>query len=110
MNGFSLKHNNEAICAALETGSIGIVISNKDGEFSISFNGMDSQGIYYEWYNQKICTNDSITVKYEHINESTVSQPISIRDMNNKKVEDKLLLNSYFKLKQELLDEGLISL
>lgn len=109
MKGFSLQIGDNITYAALETGSVGMLISNKSGEFTISLNGMDMQGTYYEWYNHKLCIGDSITLKYDSVDESMISKPIFVRDVNDKESEDKLLLDSYDKLRQELLEEGLIA-
>lgn len=109
MKGFILEIGKDTIYAALESGSVGIIISNKDGNYNISLNGMDDQGIFYVWYNKNLSIGDSMTLKYEIIEQIMVSKPSFIRDVRDEESENKLLLDSYYKLKQELLDEGLIS-
>lgn len=109
MKGFSLKIDNKTIHAALESGSSGIIISNKEGDYNISLHGMDDKGVYYVWYKKNLSVGDSMSIKHEIIEQSMVSEPIFIRDVNDEDAENKLLLDAYHKLKQELLDEGLIS-
>lgn len=109
MIGFSLKRGNDVVYAAVQAGSIGVIISNKEGTLKVSLSGIDAHGVYYVWYDDKICIGDSILIKYENINEQMLSTPIFIRDVKDKESENKLLLDSYYKLKKELLAEGLLS-
>lgn len=109
MNGFTLRLDNKIISAALNSGSLGFIISNKGGEFTLCFNGVDEQRVIYTWFYDKLNVGDSFLISYEEIDSLTISIPINIRDVNNKEDEEcQLLLNSYCELRQELLDEGLI--
>lgn len=108
MNGFSIKINEEFINIALDSGSVGILISNKEGNLEVCINGMDCNGVYYVWYNKEMIMNQSIDIEFKTISHSVISKPIFIRNVNDTKHEEKLLLESYHKLKNDLLAQGLI--
>ncbi len=109
MKGFVVKTKDCVTYAALNEGSVGIVITNKEGDYRLGINGMDTQGIAYVWQSDVLCVGDSISIEYDGIDKSMVSEPLLIRDVNDSKSENQLLLDSYYKLRQELLDEGLLS-
>ena len=108
MNGFSLKTKDNVFNAALEIGSVGILITNKEEDYTITLDGMDNRGIYFVWQKSLFAMGDSITIKYDEIDKSAVSEPIIVRDINDTKSEDERLLEAYNQLKQELIDEGLL--
>ncbi|MBE6307763.1 MAG: hypothetical protein E7087_00425 [Bacteroidales bacterium] len=109
MNGFIIKAGEENIYAALKSGSFGIIISNKEGDFNISINGMDENALFYSWEHRKLNLNEVITIAFDTLDESVISTPTNIRDVNNTIQEQELELELYYKLKKELLDKGLIS-
>ena len=51
---------------------------------------------------------ESIDIEFKTISHSIISKPIFIRNVNDTKHEEKLLLESYHKLKNDLLAQGLI--
>ncbi|MCE5227861.1 MAG: hypothetical protein LLG05_18635 [Porphyromonadaceae bacterium] len=108
MKGFTLKFGNEIIPGAVNKGSSGVIISNKEWDFRLCFHGMDAEGLFPTWYEQDLKIGDSFTISYEDIDESNISQPIHIRDVTDLEGEDRLLLESYHRLKKQLMDEGLI--
>lgn len=108
MKGFSLQIGDQVVYAASENGTVGVLISNKEGELSINLNGMDSEGIYYSWYNKKIGVGDCFTITYNYIDEAVISKPIFVRDVADAESENKLLLTAYHELRQELLDKGIL--
>lgn len=109
MNGFRWKKEGEEVCAALPCGSVGMLLTNKEGDCTVSLQGMDAQGVFYVWCRAKLRVGDSLTVGLEAVEEADVSEPISVRDARDEEAERRLLLDSYHRLRQELIGEGLLA-
>ena len=102
MNGFRWEKDGEVVCAALPSGSVGVLLSNKEGDYTVSLQGMDAQGVFYVWRRAKLRIGDSLTVGFEAVEEADVSEPVSVRDARDEEAERRLLLSSYHRLRQEL--------
>lgn len=109
MNGFRWMREGEVACAALPCGSVGVLLTNKEGDYTVSLQGMDAQGVFYVWHRAKLHVGDSLTVSFEAVEEADVSEPISVRDVRDEEAERRLLLGSYHRLRQELINEGLLA-
>jgi hypothetical protein len=108
MKGFVIEIAGNTTCAALEKGSVGIIITNKEGHSPIIVNGMDEQTLSYTWLKSELHIGDEITITFGDIDELKVSKPISVRDFHDVEAERQLMLDAYRELKQELLKEGLL--
>lgn len=108
MKGFVVEIAGNTTCAALGKGSVGIIITNKEGHSPFIVNGMDEKTLSYTWLKSDLNVGDEITIKFCDINESKVSKPISVRNFNDVEAERQLMLDSYRELKQKLLEEGLL--
>lgn len=69
---------------------------------------MDEQTLSYTWLKSDLHIGDEITITFGDIDGLKVSKPISVRDFNDVEAERQSMLDSYRKLKQELLEEGLL--
>ncbi len=107
MKGFVLNTGNETLSGGLGNGITGVHISNKEGIYRLIFGGMDGDGVFYTWYRVDRERGDSFTRCYDEIVD--VSPAKTAPDNRNTAEDDKRALESYHKLKQELIDEGLIS-
>ena len=72
------------------------------------FGGMDEQCLFPELCSEDLKPGDKFSITYEDIDESDVSMPVFIRDVNDKEQENQLLLASYNRLRKKLIEEGLI--
>ncbi len=108
MKGLVLKSCNQIIYATNKNKGVGIIISNKEGEYRITLNAMDEKGTSYIWLSKEINVGDSFIVKYDDIEESMETPSIEIRNPNNEEENNRLLLETYHKLKTELTNEGVL--
>ena len=97
MKGFTLKWNGKTISGAVRNACSGIIISNKDDidVLRLYFGGMAEQGLFPKWCSEDLKPGDKFSITYEDIDESDVSMPVFIRDVNDKEQENQLLLASY---------------
>lgn len=107
MKGFVLNIGEKTVCGAIDNGITSVLISNKEGPFRLYFGSMDNKNISYIWYVADLQLGDSFAITYEEVEHT--SEPQRIGDGRNTPEDDLRLLESYHKLKQELIDEGLIS-
>jgi len=106
MKGIILNTGNETIYGSLNNGIFGVLISNKDGIYKLNFGGQDDDVTIYTWYKADLKLGDSFSLCYDEIVD--VSSVIKIQKDKYVAEIDKLALDSYHKLKQELIEEGLI--
>ncbi len=108
MKGFFVTHNDASLHMALPTGGFGVLISNKNGRYSIICNGVDANGHSYIWYNQVFEKGDVVTVMFDdYIENQTFAQPQQSMDyecINS----DSLLLDLYYLLEKELKEKGVL--
>jgi hypothetical protein len=106
MKGFVLKINGKHIAGAIDEGITGVLLTCKNDVCHVDFGSMDKTGmIAYTWYSADLKMDDCLTVCFEDI--GATSEPQNIRDYNNLSMEESLIW--YRQLKQELIEEGLIS-
>lgn len=108
MKGFIVNINDKNIVAAMENGIADVLITNKEGPYRLLLGGMDDKTISYSWYSVDLELDDSFTVTYDEV--ECVSIPKRIWDAKNNPEDDLAILESYHKLKQELIEEGLITI
>ncbi len=108
MNGFTIKHNDKELHIALPTGGVTLLIINKEGKFNIHCQGMDRDATFYSWHEEELKTGDTVTLCYGEQDAATISQPIYVHKRESQISEDQELLANYHKMKQELMDEGLL--
>jgi hypothetical protein len=106
MKGFILKTGSEIISAGLDNGLTDMLISNKEFYYLLKLGGLDAANISHIWYNTELQLGDSFSITYDKI--ERISTPIRIGNDLNTPEDDRVLLKSYYKLKQELIEEGLI--
>ena len=106
MKGFVLNTGNESLSGGLENGITNVHISNKEGLYRLIFGGMDDDGVFYTWYRANLELGDSFSLCYDEI--VSVSSAKKSLDNRNTAEDDQYALESYHKLKQELIKEGLI--
>ena len=108
MRGFIVIQSQETVNAAIEKGSVSILISNKEGDYSVYVGGMDVDGVFYTWISRKLVENDSFEIRLSDFEPSSVSEFASKRDVRDEESENNLLLEAYYRLRNELVDEGLL--
>ena len=107
MKGFELTINGEKIEGAISEGITSIILSCKNNQYTINFGSMDNTGMLtYTWFSSSLEQGSKLKVVSKEV--AVTSNPIEIRDYNNKEQIDQLELESYFKLRDELIKEGLI--
>ena len=106
MKGFTVLRDGKPLHAVVENGVTSIVISNKEGHYSIYVGGTEANGLSYTWLSEALAENDVIEVRFEEFDLSSVSEAVSIHDSRDEEATDRLLLESYYRVKKELKDEG----
>ncbi len=106
MKGFTLKKDNIIISGAIDEGITSIILTNKDGVFRLHFGRMDKTGMHsYTWYASDLELGDLLQICYTDI--ITISEPQVILDYSSLD-HDKLELDYYYRLKRELIEEGVL--
>lgn len=62
----------------------------------------------YTYFSRELEPGDEILVTYEDMDTSDVSTPISILDYGNSEEVKSKILNEYYRLRLELIDEGML--
>lgn len=107
MRGFKLKIHGKEISGAIEVGITNIVLSCKENQFHLTFSSLDETGMISQvWYSSYLELGDRLSIIFDDT--YGVSQPMEVRDYTNKDAMDRLLLQSYHRLREELVNEGLI--
>lgn len=106
MKGFAVLKSESEFHSAIGGGVMSVVISNKNGYYSIYVGGTESGGMSYTWLSEALKEGDAIEVRYVDIDTEEITEPEIVRDTNDKEAEDKMLLESYYILKKQLQDEG----
>ena len=102
MRGFTVIQSSETVKAAIDNGSVSVIISNKEGDYSLNLGGMDEEGVFYTWISRPLIENESFEIIFNDIDSSSVSEVVSIRDVRDEESENRLLLEAYHRLKKEL--------
>ena len=108
MKGFTLQIKEQKISGALREGITSITIThNEDGSCRINFGSLDEQGMSsYTWHSSDLHLNDCLSIIFENIN--SVSEIQETLDYSDSQQTNKIALDTYYKLKKELEDEGII--
>ncbi|SUJ28277.1 Uncharacterised protein [Sphingobacterium spiritivorum] len=108
MKGFTISVNDkEEISGALAEGTTGVIISSKDGKLSVLLDSLDKTGmVSYIWYSSDLAVGDKLKITYQDIKHEIM--PESILDYKNQEDLDRIALERYFQLQEELKGEGLI--
>ena len=104
MKGIALDFNGHTVKAG---GYAGVIMSNKESGLRISLIGCD-KNCSYTYFSHDLKIGDNIIVWYEDIDESDVSAPVSTLDYGNPDDVKRSVLNEYYRLRQELIDDGLL--
>ena len=108
MKGFELTVNEKKIKGAIKGGITDVLLTCRDNQYYICFGSMDDTGMLsYTWYSSNPEDGAKFTVSVEDIAET--SEPAVIMDYGNKEQSNKLSLESYYKLRDELIKEGVIN-
>ena len=76
IEGFSVSINGKSVRAGLPSpSSVGVLISDKEGDCALSITGYSSDNIAYTWYKRKVEEGDIYIIDF--INLSSVDEPIS---------------------------------
>ena len=103
MIGFILKLNDEVFAGAMD-GCSTITITGKNDTFRLEFGSMDKLAHSCVWCTKTLEAGDRLSIKYTDIDKSEISAFAEFIDV----VDEFKLLESYHRMKQELMDEGLI--
>src|SRR6218665_93595 len=104
MKGFELTVNEKKIKGAIKEGSTCVILTHRDNEYNIYFGSLDNAGMLsYIWYSSKPEDDAKFTISVEDIGET--SEPAVIMDYSNKEQLNKLSLEYYYKLRDELAKE-----
>ena len=107
MKGFELNINDNIISGGIENGLTGIVISCRENKCQLDFSSLDHTGMISSiWYSSILKLGDKIMIKAVEINHA--SAPAEIRDYKDKELMNKIDLDSYYRMRKELVSEGLI--
>jgi len=105
MKGFILTHDNHQIAGGIEKGTTGVTFSINDQTCQISFNSLDNDGMQaYGWYSSEVPLGNQVSVQFVEITDSQA--PLAIIDYNDTDMSARLELETYYKLKEELENEG----
>lgn len=108
MKGFKLSIKGKQISGAIENGITGITITSEKGQCRVFMNSLNETGLLsYTWYSADLEIGDSLSISFEDITD--VSEVQETVDHSNPDEIDKQLLKSYYKWREELITEGLIS-
>lgn len=70
-NGFIVKVNQKSFKIGLPYGAaFGVHITNKEGEYTLSINGMDADGKFYKWFSKRVTEGDLYIIDYTNIDSS----------------------------------------
>ena len=110
MKGFTVSSSVAPLAkAAIESGNVTVMITNKEGKYSLQLSALDSTGtIDHTWISRPLLEDEVLNVVFEEIDESSVSEVQSVRDFNDEVNETRLLLESYYRLRDELIQEGVL--
>lgn len=107
MRGFELSIKGKKIEGAINEGITIIVLTCRDDQYSIHFSSMDNTGMMaYTWFSSDLEQGTQLTIAAKEVANTLV--PVDFVDYNNREQLDKLQLESYFRLRDELITEGLI--
>lgn len=107
MKGFELTVNGKKIKGAIEKGSTGVLLTYKDNQYHVDFGSMDETGMRsYTWHSSNLEDGAKLTISVEEIAET--SETAVVRDVNNEEQLNKSSLENYYKLRDELIKEGVI--
>lgn len=104
MKGLALNINGQIVKAG---GYAGVVMSNKDSCLRISLIGCDKE-YSYTYLSRNLRIGDNIIVAYEDIAEPDLLSPVNIIDHRNPEELKRCALEEYYRLRQELIEEGLL--
>lgn len=105
MKGFIVDMNELITSTALASGAFGVIITNKSGAFTLDCSGIDSEGKQYSWMYESLKLGDCVTIKYEDLDELNLTVPRKVKEVGG---SDEELLDEYKRLKQELIDSGIL--
>ncbi len=109
MYGFRIKHNFKNFVISLaDEGAVGINVDNKwNGTFYLNVGGCDKQGRSHQWHSEKLQLGDEIEIIFEDVCENEIS-PARIFDFADPECRKAKMIEAYIKLKQELIDDGVL--
>lgn len=108
MKGFKLSLNEKRLSGAIKEGITSVLITFNDGKFNLNFSSLNQANQSYIWHKTDLKIGDLIDISFEE--NVDVSEAQEIIDHNISKDEsDKRTLDSYHKLRQELIQEGLLT-
>lgn len=106
MKGFTLRKDNNIISGTIKEGITSIILTNKDGMFRLTFGSMDKTGMHsYTWYASDLKLVGTLQICYTDV--INISEPQEVTDYNSMD-HDKIELYSYYRLKRELIEEGVL--
>ncbi|MDR2954695.1 MAG: hypothetical protein LBV43_06410 [Prevotella sp.] len=107
MKGFILQVNDKSIAGAIDSGSTSINIVCREDQCQLSFSSLNKDGMLaYTWCTSDLTIGDSIIVCFDDID--NLSEAQRVLDYNNSHQINALSLETYYKLKKELEEEGLL--
>lgn len=107
MKGFKLLTDGKEITGAIQAGITGVMITNKENNLHILFNSLDDTGMLsYTWHSSNLEQGNKVTISYQDVTRR--SNPVETLDYNNQEQMDKLALESYYRLREELINEDIL--
>lgn len=108
MKGFELLVNGCQIRGGIRTGITGVSITYKHNACRILFNSLSDAGMFSQtWYSSNLTLGDKVIISYQEIDNP--SQPERNLDYNDKELLNKLELENYYRIRDELMKEGVIT-
>lgn len=108
MKGFELIVNKRKTSGGVTMGITGISLTYRDNACRVLFSSMDETGMFSQtWYSSELSLGDRIMISYQEIDNP--SPPERIIDYHDKELVDKLTLEGYYRMRDELIKEGLIT-
>lgn len=113
MKGFKICLRDKEITAALPDGSCGLIITYTQGKATIVMNGVTGDLWTYRWFESELMLEDSVTILCTEVEKA--SEPMEISNQFRLSKEEQMCvqteneLKTYYELRKELLEEGVIS-
>jgi hypothetical protein len=108
MKGFILQMDGKCISGAIDEGNTSIILTCKENKCHVHFGSLDNSGMLsYTWYATDMKTGDCLYILFT--DDIRIPEAKEIRDYNQFTEESpKESLELYLKLREELIEDGLI--
>lgn len=108
MKGIRLNVDGMSIVGAISGGITGVILSYREREYSIVFSSLDDAGMKSTiWFSGALKKGSKVNISFEEI--ETSSEPQKEIDYGSQHSIDQQDIETYYRLKEELTKDGLIT-